>query len=37
MGKISENPKKGRLLKAFTRLFLITLGAIIAGFALNLF
>ncbi len=37
MGKISENPKKGRLLKAFTRLFLITLGAITAGFALNCF
>lgn len=37
MVKNSENPKKICFLKSFTRLFLITLGAITAGFALNCF
>jgi uncharacterized membrane-anchored protein YitT (DUF2179 family) len=37
MGKNSEKPKKGSFLKSFTRLVLITLGAITAGFALNCF
>lgn len=37
MVKNSVNPKKGSFLKAFTHLFLITLGAIAAGFALDTF
>ena len=37
MTKNTEPRKKGHFLKAFTHLFVITLGAIIAGFALDCF